>query len=114
MEETSSKINENKINFFPISEMITCRDCPYIPSRKINTNQHSINVECQNNIKINQENNTISGHFHNKILLKDYLLNLEKNFENNKKKCSLCNNKINIENIYLLLILRNFFMHKMP
>ena len=99
MEETNSEINENKININSDSEMLTCLDCPYIPSIKINTNQHAINVECQNNIKIST-NNDISGHFHHKILLNDYLTNIKNNFENNKKKCSFCNHLIKIDNIY--------------
>ena len=105
-------INENKINFYQITEMLTCMDCPYIPSIKINTNQHSINVECQNDIKVYPENNIISGHFHNKILLKDYLSKLEDNYKNNKKKCSLCNNNINIDNIYYCSFCRTFLCNK--
>ena len=107
MEETSSEINENKININSDSEMLTCLDCPYIPSIKININQHSINVECQNNIKISA-NNDISGHFHHKILLNDYLTNIKNNFGNNKKKCSFCNNIIKIDNIYYCSFCKDF------
>lgn len=96
----SSQINENKINIFPSSEILTCMDCPYIPSIKLNANQHSINVECQNKIKISSEGDAVSGHFHNKILLKDYLRKIRKNYQNQQKECSLCNKKIDIEEIY--------------
>ena len=71
MEKTFLETNENKINDFISDENLTCLDCPYIPSIKMNSNQHSINIECQNNIKITSDG--ISGHFHDKILLKDYL-----------------------------------------
>ena len=96
----SSQISENKINLFPSSEILTCMDCPYIPSIKLNTNQHSINVECQNKIKISSDGDDVSGHFHNKILLNDYLKKLRKNCQNQQKECSLCNKKIDIEEIY--------------
>ena len=108
MEETPLKINENKINIFPSSQTLTCIDCPYIPSIKINTNQHSINIECQNNIKIKSESNDISGHIHNKILLEDYLLTLKNNVENNKKYCYICKNKIKIEKIYYCSFCKDF------
>ena len=98
MEKTFLENNENKINDFISDENLTCLDCPYIPSIKMNSNQHSINIECQNNIKITSD--SISGHFHDKILLKDYLKKLRKNNENNKKECSLCKKSIKIENIY--------------
>ena len=78
----SSQINENRINISPSSEILTCMDCPYIPSIKLNTNQHSINVECQNKIKISSEGDAVSGHFHNKILLNDYLKKIRKNYQN--------------------------------
>ena len=65
MEEIPSEINLNKINDFHTEELLTCLDCPYIPSIKLNSNLHSINIECQNNIKI--EADSVSGHFHNKI-----------------------------------------------
>ena len=96
----SSQINENRINISPSSEILTCMDCPYIPSIKLNTNQHSINVECQNKIKISSEGDAVSGHFHNKILLNDYLKKIRKNYQNEQKECSLCNKKIDIEEIY--------------
>ena len=112
IEETINEINENKINLFPESEMLTCIDCPYIPSIKINTNQHSINVECQNDIKIISENNNISGHFHKKILLEDYLSKLKNNYENNKKNCSLCNKYINTNNIYYCSFCKAFICLK--
>ena len=96
----SSQINENRINISPSSEILTCMDCPYIPSIKLNANQHSINVECQNKIKISSEGDDMSGHFHNKILLKDYLRKIRKNYQNQQKECSLCNKKIDIEEIY--------------
>ena len=112
MEETPLEINENKINLFPESQTLTCADCPYIPSIKINTNQHSINVECQNNLKITSEPNNISGHFHNKILLEDYLLKLRNNVENNKKSCSICKKKIIIDNIYYCPSCKDFLCVK--
>ena len=112
MEETDCEINENKINFFPISKTLTCIDCPYIPSIKLNTNQYSINVECQNHINISPENNKILGHFHNKILLEDYLSNLRNNFSTNKKQCSFCNNKININNINYCNFCKVFLCNK--
>lgn len=111
MEETPSEINDNQI-LFSTSEILTCIDCPYIPSLKINTNQHSINVECQNNIKILSQDMKISGHFHNKILLEDYLSKIRNNFENNKKVCSLCQNIINIKNIYYCSFCKAFLCIK--
>lgn len=97
---SSSEINENRINIFPSSEILTCMDCPYIPNIKLNTNQHSINVECQNKIKVSSEGDDVSGHFHNKILLNEYLRKIRKNVQNQQKECFLCNKKIDIEEIY--------------
>ena len=111
MEETS-EINENEINLNPSTYTLSCIACPYIPSIQINTNQYSINVECENNIKISSENNNISGHFHDKILLEDYLLKIRANIENNKKMCSLCKNNIDIENIYYCSFCKAFICEK--
>lgn len=112
MEETDSEINENKINFFPISKTLACLDCPYIPSIKINSIQYSINVECQNHINISPKTNKILGHFHNKMLLEDYLEYLRNNFSNNRKMCFFCNNKINIDNIYYCNFCKSFLCYK--
>ena len=108
----SSEINENRINISHSSEILTCMDCPYIPSIKLNANQHSINVECQNKIKISSEGDDMSGHFHNKILLKDYLRKIRKNYQNQQKECSLCNKKIDIEEIYFCYSCKIFLCKK--
>jgi len=101
-------MNENKINFSPLYKL-SCLNCPFIPKIKLNSKQHSINIECHNNLKIDSSSNIISAHINDKIPLKDYLLKIQ---ENEQKHCRFCEKNDSLDTFYYCIICDNYICEK--